>query len=494
MKKKLKQQISQFNDFTEEQFEALYKITETLNRSEHHESLVENALDIVIDIVDAERGLFAKYNSEEKNFKIITARNIEKKSIEDLSEFSSGVLNQLVKNKKPMLYHDAQSDPKLSQYESVQLQNIKSVIGVPIMRDKTIWGAIIADSQTNRKDFSRENLQFLSFFSNLVSLSLDKIIAIEKLEDEKQILLSRVQPADEIPDMVGKSKPMRSLAKTIHKVADTEATVLIQGESGTGKELVANAIHKLSKRRNGTFLAQFCGSIPDNLLTSELFGYKKGAFTGAVKDKKGLLEIASGGTFFLDEIADITPSLQAKLLRVIENKEITRLGDTSVHNVDVRIIAATNKDLSALVEEGKFREDLFYRLNVFPITLPTLKDRIEDIPLLAEHFIKMNNKKANITPGAIKKLKSYNWPGNVRHLFNVLERALIICDSNIITEAEIMIEHQKGDSDPGGTLENIERDLLMNRLNKFDGNKTLAAKSLGVSVRWVQLKLKDMDK
>ena len=292
--------------------------------------------------------------------------------------------------------------------------------------------------------------------------------------------------------MIGDSKPMLQLSKLVTKVAVTDATVLITGESGTGKELVAKAIHKLSDRVNNTFIAQFCGSIPDTLLESELFGYKKGAFTGATKDKKGLLEITDKGTFFLDEIADISPSLQAKLLRVIENKEIIMLGDTKVKSIDVRIIAATNKNLNQLVKEGKFREDLLYRLNVFPIKLPTLAERVEDIALLVKDFLsKINDRQITVESKTLKLLESYSWPGNVRQLHNVLKRAVILCEGNKLTSEHIIIEEWDSTSLENSTIKNMERQMLKERLEKFSGNKKLTAQSLGVSVRWIQLKLKE---
>ena len=272
----------------------------------------------------------------------------------------------------------------------------------------------------------------------------------------------------------------------------TDATVLILGESGTGKDLVARAIHSLSPRNDKPFLAQFCGSIPDSLLESELFGYKKGAFTGAVGDKKGLLEVADKGTFFLDEIADISPALQAKLLRVLENKEIIRLGDTQARKIDVRILAATNKDLRQLVKEGKFREDLFYRLNVFPITLCPLRERREDIGLLAKFFIqKLGEKKIHLTAKALQKLEQFHFPGNVRQLINIIQRAMILSDGEKISEEEIILEEAKGLMDFKGTLEEFEMLLLKKRLEEYNGNKTKTAESLGVSVRWIQLKMKE---
>lgn len=485
--------ISHIKNLSKDEFESLYEFTELLNSATQQDSLIENAIDIVIKVINAERGLFVKYDEANDNFSIISARKISNESITDLHEFSSGILQKVIKEKKPLLYHDVMGDPHLSQFESVQIQRIKSVIGVPIIRDEKVWGVIVADSQLDRREFTEENLLFLSFFSNLVSLALDRIIKLEELEKENQILTNRLLLTEEIPEMIGSSPVMRTLAHLIHKVAQTDATVLITGESGTGKELAAKAIHQLSKRKDKPFLAQFCGSIPDSLLESELFGYKKGAFTGANSDKQGLLEAADYGTFLLDEIADISTALQAKLLRVLENREIIRLGDVKVKKIDVRIITATNKDLQTLVKEGEFREDLFYRLNIFPIRIPPLRERRSDIPLLTSHFIKRFGKKEmSIDSTAIKKLENYYWPGNIRQLINVIQRAIILCDGNKLLSEHIILEEAAETENFQGTMQEFEMLLLKKRLNEFNGNRTLTAKSLDVSVRWIQLKLKEM--
>ena len=269
---------------------------------------------------------------------------------------------------------------------------------------------------------------------------------------------------------------------------------LLLGESGTGKDLAAKAIHSLSARKKKPFIAQFCGAIPDTLLESELFGYRKGAFSGAGSDKKGLFEVASGGTFFLDEIADISMALQAKLLRVLQNQEIIRLGDTHVKKVDVRIITATNQNLKDLVAKGQFRQDLYYRLNVFPITIPPLSDRRSDISLLTDFFVKKYTQQhIQIQSLTMKKLENYNWPGNVRQLENVLQRALILLDGNKLKPEHIIFEEDDNSGQFKGSLKDFEKLLLERRLKEFSGNRTLAAKSLGVSVRWVQLKLKEME-
>jgi Nif-specific regulatory protein len=488
-----KENINHIKNLSKDEFESLYEFTQILNSATRQDLLIEDAIDIVINVINAERGLFVKYDETNDNFSIISARKISNETITDLHQFSSGILQKVIKEKKPLLYHDVMSDPHLSQFESVQIQRIKSVIGVPIVREGKVWGVIVADSQLDRREFTDENLLFLSFFSNLVSLALDRIIKLEELEKENQILTNRLQSLFEIPGMIGESVVMRNLSQILYKVALTDATVLITGESGTGKEIAAKAIHDLSKRKDKPFLAQFCGSIPDNLLESELFGYKKGAFTGANTDKQGLLEAADGGTFFLDEIADISIALQAKLLRVLENREIIRLGDVKVRKIDVRIITATNKDLQALVKEGSFREDLFYRLNVFPIRVPTLRDRRSDIPLLVDFFVKkMGRKEISIDSAAIKKMENYYWPGNIRQLINVIQRALILCDENKIMADHIIFEDQSIEEIFQGTLQEYEMLLLKKRLEEFNQNRTLTAKSLDVSVRWIQLKLKEM--
>lgn len=490
----VKEEIKKIKTITKDQFELLYEISKRLNTFKYEEGLIEETLDLVISVVDAERGLFAKYNEATNNFEIIAARNLKKETITDLKSFSSGILQKVVETKKPFLYHDVQSDPTLSQFDSIQIHKIKSVLGVPIIKDGKVWGVILVDSQINRREFTEENLVFLDFFSNLVSLALDKILNLQSLEKENLLLRNQLQNIQPIPEIIGESNSIKKLFQLIHKVAVTDATVLILGESGTGKELVARSIHNLSNRKDKPYIAQFCGSIPDTLLESELFGYKKGAFTGATSDKKGLFEVADGGTFFLDEIADISPALQAKLLRVLQNREIIRLGDTKPIKVDVRIIAATNKDLKQLVNENKFREDLFYRLNVFPIEIPPLRERREDIPLLANHFVKKYSKnEILISPSAMKKLQNFYWPGNVRQLENVIQRALILCDSNILQPEHIVIDDEDSLLDFRGTLEDFEKLLLLKRLKEYNGNRTQTAKSLGVSVRWVQMKLKEIN-
>jgi Nif-specific regulatory protein len=476
-----------------EQLHLLYRISELLSRAGLEETLMAQILDLVISYLQAERGLFARYDQKTDHFSVVAARNISSDRLTGLQSFSSGILHQVISEKKACLYHDVQQDPHISQFKSVQIENIQSVIGVPVFHQEQIWGVILVDSSVQRQQFTNENLFFLEFLANLFTLVLDKIMTMHDLQNQNLILRRQLQQMPEVPDMIGDSPAMKKLFQLLQRVAQSDASVLLQGESGTGKELAAQAIHKLGKRRDKPFLAQFCGSIPDTLLESELFGYKKGAFSGAYADKKGLFEVTDKGTFFLDEISEISLPLQVKLLRVLENGEIISLGDTHMKKVDVRIIAATNKNLSEMVTAGTFRGDLFYRLNVFPVTLPSLRERREDIPLLVNHFLgKLGRPGQSIMPAALQSLERYSWPGNVRQLENILQRAIILSDGEKIAAEHIILENTRNPADFKGHLHDFELMLLKKRLQEFAGNRTLTARSLGVSVRWVQLKLKEI--
>lgn len=301
-------------------------------------------------------------------------------------------------------------------------------------------------------------------------------------------------------EIIGQSPAIKRVFKLIEKVAPTESTVLILGESGTGKELVARAIHQKSRRKDGPFIPVNCGAIPEELLESELFGYEKGAFTGATRSKPGRFELANGGTIFLDEIAEMSPKLQVKLLRVLQEKKIERLGSEKAIPVNIRIIAATNRNLEEEVAEGRFREDLYFRLNVIPISLPPLRERKEDLPLLAEHFLKKFCEREEVplrrlSEEALQILLNYTWPGNVRELKNLMERLVILSEEEIIRKEDLP-EHLYGSSSfrlnlpeafpPEGidlqeTLKEIEKSLIIKALEVAGGVKSRAAKLLGLN-------------
>jgi DNA-binding NtrC family response regulator len=319
-------------------------------------------------------------------------------------------------------------------------------------------------------------------------LRVDRIMQHRQLEKDLQ-KLKQESDIPQIPSIVGKSKKMREVYSLIDKVAEKDATVLIRGESGTGKELVAEAIHSKSDRANNQFVTINCAAVPENLLESELFGYEKGAFTGATQRKIGLFEVANNGTIFLDEIGDMPLGIQAKLLRVLQNKEIVRIGGIDKIEINARVLAATNKNLEDLIEENNFRSDLFYRINIFPIEIPALRQRKEDLPELIQHFLgKFGDK--TISNKAKKHLMEYNWPGNVRELVNVIERASIIADVTIELEhlplnitGELQINNLYDIPDEGIKLEDVEKKLIMSAINKANGNKSNAAELLGITRR-----------
>jgi len=327
-----------------------------------------------------------------------------------------------------------------------------------------------------------------------LKMKVKHIMEKRKLAEENIQLKRELKDKFSLSNMVGRSGVMQEVYKMVEKVAPTDATVLIRGESGTGKELVAQAIHHLSPRNAEPFVAVNCGALPEGLLESELFGHEKGAFTGADKMKVGRFELAANGTIFLDEIGDISPSTQVKLLRVLQNHQIERVGGTRTLEIKARTIAATNRDLEEALKDNSFREDLYYRINVFPITLPTLRERKEDIPDLVAHFLnKLGKKEDAIAGNALELLTKYRWQGNVRELENVIERSLIMSNTDKITDQDLP-PHVKnvpslGASGPfeipddGLSLEEVEKKLIKNALNKAGGNKSKAAKFLGITRR-----------
>ena len=339
-----------------------------------------------------------------------------------------------------------------------------------------------------------------------IKLVIRKALEKRLLRKENILLKREIESRIGFDNFIGKSEAMQRVFALIRQVADTTSTVLITGESGTGKELVARAVHAQSSRKNNPFVTVNCGALPETLLESELFGYMKGAFTGAVANKQGLFEAANGGTIFLDEISATTAALQIKLLRVLQEREFKRVGGTADLKVDVRVIAASNKDLQAAVAQGTFREDLYYRLNVIPVNLPPLRDRREDIPHLVEYFLKKKApglKAKKLAPEALQVLMSYRWPGNVRELENAVERLSILASGDTILDEHIPdamkhlapspdlvpLDIPEGGMDLEGVMQNAERTLLYRALQRTGGNKTEAAKLLGLTFRSFRHKL-----
>ena len=345
------------------------------------------------------------------------------------------------------------------------------------------------------------------FKQDEVLLLLRKAEEHERLRRENQALRAEARKRYSFNDLLGKSAGMQQVFRTVEKVAAYRTTVLIHGESGSGKELVARAVHLCSPRSAKPFVAINCGAIPESLMESELFGHKRGAFTDAYADKQGIFQEAHQGTLFLDEVGELPPKLQVKLLRALQEGQVRPLGDSRDVEVNVRVIAATIRDLSKEVERGAFREDLYYRLNVLQISIPPLRDRLEDIPLLVDHFVERNNQRLGteirgVDPGALRLLLNHNWPGNVRELENLIERAVVLAEDDVIAAEDlperlrepvnpVAMVLSSGDLSIKKAVRVIEENLIRRALEKTGGNRTAAAKLLEISHRALLYKVKD---
>jgi DNA-binding NtrC family response regulator len=334
---------------------------------------------------------------------------------------------------------------------------------------------------------------------------VQKALEVRALRDENRQLREELGKRYQFDNIIGRSPLMQEVFATIERVAPTRATVLLAGESGVGKDLIARAIHFHSPRRDRPFVKINCTALPENLMESELFGYEKGAFTGANTTKPGKFEQADTGTVFLDEIGDVPAVIQVKLLRILQEREFERLGSNKTRHIDVRVIAATNQDLRAALEQGTFREDLYYRLNVVPINIAPLRERMQDIPFLAEHFLQKyaaeaGNRIQSITPAAMSKLADYHWPGNVRELENVIERSVVMCTGDRLDVSDIKLDYAPRPRStandfslpPGMTLDQYEQEIIREALKRADGNKSQAARALGLTRNALRYRLTQM--
>jgi len=391
--------------------------------------------------------------------------------------------------------------PGMNGLEFLQaLRRINAEVPIVMM---TAYGSVETAVEAMRN--GANNYVLKPFSLDEIKLVIRKELDVRQLRAENRTLREELGKRYDFPNIVARSARMQEVLAAVERVAQTNSTVLIGGESGVGKELIARAVHQRSRRANGPFVKINCTAIPENLLESELFGYEKGAFTGATTSKPGKFELADKGSLFLDEIGDVPPATQAKLLRVLQEREFERLGGTRTLKVDVRLIAATNRDLRAALEEGTFREDLYYRLNVVPIDVPPLREHKEDIPDLVAHFLEKYRKESgkNIlgaTPQALQLLMDFHWPGNVRELENIVERAAAFAPGEWIELADIHLDSGQSKSSagagnflpPGMTLDQWEDDLIRESLRRANGNKSQAARLLGISRNAMRYRLDKM--
>ena len=458
----------------------LYEFGKTINlHLEDPHQMLEEILKAAFRTFDAERGFIALVDEDTGELTCELVRdNTAEEEVERL-EVSRTILHKVRKDGIAVLIVNALKDSEFRDVESVKEYSIRSALCAPLLSRDEIIGVIYLDNRASAGKFSEDDLMFLTALAHQAGTALGNSWLHRQVVQENIRLASALKPRFQV---LGDSEKMKKVFMTMKKVAPSDITVLIQGDTGTGKELVAQAIHELSSRSDRPFVAVNCAAIPKELIESELFGHEKGAFTSAVSTRQGKFEMAHGGSIFLDEIGDMSLETQAKVLRTLEEQEFQHVGGSKSIKVDVRVIAATNKDLEKALKEGKFREDLYYRLNVVLLKLPALRERKEDIIPLAEYF--MGDKAKKISPKAQNLLLSYDWPGNVRELRNYIERAVVLGDGEVIQPEDLPYNVRKGlkvIAAPLELLDRIEEDHIIRVLRSMDWNKSEAAKILGIT-------------
>lgn len=503
---------------------ALYEISKAITSSLDLEEVTQRVMSLLHGKMGMERGTLTLLDATTGNLMIEVAHGLQKEQIErGRYRIGEGITGKVVAAGEPIVVPNVGKEPlfldKTGARQDIDRNNI-AFICVPIKLDQKTIGALSVDRLFEENTDFQEDVRLLTIIASMVAqaVRIQQMVQKEKekLTSENLLLKNQLKKRFHPASLVGESKRMADVYASIELVSQTKATVLLRGESGTGKERVAHSIHYNSDRADGPFIRVSCAALPDTLLESELFGYEKGAFTGANAMKKGRFELASGGTLFLDEIGDIPHTTQVKLLRVLQEKEFERLGGTQTLRVDIRLIAATNKNLEQEVQLGNFRQDLYYRLNVIPIFLPALRERKEDTPLLVKHFLQKaaeeNAKKVKyVSDEAMDYLMNYSWPGNVRELENAIERAVVLCKGDTLTpdlfpipgtkthpvltgmqppEPFKDIETLAKESSLTDAVEDLEKQMIVKAMEQTKGNQRQAAKMLGITDRILGYKLK----
>ncbi|MEW5807446.1 MAG: sigma 54-interacting transcriptional regulator [Acidobacteriota bacterium] len=492
----------------------LYEIVQLINSILDPDELLEKLMDLTIETVKAERGLIILVDESSGEMSIKVARNLEKETIKDASRYSQSIVKEAGAGKS-ILTLDAINDSRFKKSKSVSLYKIHSLMCVPMKIKERVIGTVYLDSRKSGPFFTHDDLAFVEALANHAAIAIEKAQLYVKLKIENALLKDVAHKIYKFDNIIGKSQEMKRVFSMIERVMESSLPVLIIGESGTGKELVARAIHFNGPRRNNIFLSENCSAISETLLESELFGHVRGSFTGAISDRKGLFELASHGTLFLDEIGDMSLSMQSKLLRALQEGEIRPIGSKKIIKVNPRIISASHMDLKRLIDEGKFREDLYYRLNVIQINIPPLRDRKTDIPMLVEHFlgkaaIEKRVKAIRIDDEVLSLFIKYRWPGNVRELENTINRLSLIATENYIDMkvlksdrelyATITASYSKQDqreeptrrtTEKIGSIRDKEKEMIVTALGEARGNKLEAARILGISRATIFRKIRE---
>jgi Nif-specific regulatory protein len=488
----------------------LFDISQRLIQSKELKDDLSGILEMLVRYLNAERSFLTIFNRESESILIEAAYGYSTaQQARGKYKLGEGIIGRVVEMSRPVVIDKISKSSLFLNRTGQELtkdgQEL-SFICTPIIEEGKVTGTLNVIRIYNPHISYDEDSQLLSIIGSMISRSVrnkqERLEEMEVLRQKNFQLQNQLEKDFRPGNIVGNSSKMRDVYSLVNMVAETNSTVLIRGESGIGKELIADSIHFASPRAKKNFIKVNCSALPDTLIESELFGHEKGAFTGAEARRKGRFELADGGTIFLDEIGDIPLSTQVKLLRLIQQREFERLGGTETIKIDVRIICATNRNLEELIQNNEFREDLYYRINVFPIFVPPLRDRRNDIPSLVDHFIEKFNKRNNakvirITTSALNMLMVYRWPGNIRELENCIERACILCKDNVIHSYDLPPSLQTADSTntkaSGGltyTVEQVEKQLIREALVSSKGNIAKAADELKVTERMLGIRLK----
>ncbi len=470
--------------------DTLVRFSERLLGATDLPRLLDQLVDALLEVTHADKGFLILL--EDGEMTVRAARNVAKETIEGaLERVSDSIIQRVVETRRPLVVADALHDAAWSGSSSVVNLKLCSVMCAPLMQKGDPFGVIYLGNDNVVSLFDERSLEVLTVFAAQASLLVENALLLEGLRREN-VALKEAVSSRQYGDLIGAGASMREVYRRIEKVAGTDISVLISGETGTGKEIVAREIHRRSPRSAGPFVAVNCGAIPESLLESELFGHVKGAFTGAVATRAGKFQSAHGGTLFLDEVGEMPGALQVKLLRALQERAVTKVGDTRAEPVDLRIIAATNKVLEEEIRRGAFREDLYYRLNVVSIPLPPLRDRGEDVIVIARWFLQRYAKEfasrvRGFTPSALVAMRKYAWPGNIRELENRLKKAVVLADRALVSAEDLDLRPEI--LEPilplAQAKEEFQKRYINEVLERNGGNRTQTAKDLGVDPRTI---------
>jgi transcriptional regulator with GAF, ATPase, and Fis domain len=468
----------------------LIRFSATLLGSRDADALLEILLDEAVALTGADRGVVLVL--KEGELSVRAARNVSRETLFDARhQLSETILTKVLKSCQPLLVQNALADPEFSTSASVVDLQLSSVLCVPLGDTPPPSGLLYLGTDRFRGGFDAQALDLLTIFAAQASLLLQNAVLLDELRLDVRELRDRLQH-QRYGELVGACEGMRDVYRRVDKVAPTDITVLLEGETGTGKELIAREIHRRSPRAQGPFISLNCGAIPETLLEAELFGHSRGAFTGAVSSRVGRFQAASGGTLFLDELGEMSPGLQVKLLRALEEKQVTRVGESRPEPVDIRVVAATHRVLEDEVRSGNFREDLYYRLNTLAVRLPPLRERGDDVLVLARYFFALfaseyKTRARGFSPQALSALRKYAWPGNVRELRNRIQRGVVLAERALLRPEDLELSSE--DASPVLSLararEDFQRRYIEHILERNGGNRTRAARELGVDPRTV---------